>query len=172
MLPNNPKKRKNILMWGLYSLLLLVILLVQTVFLGQFTLAGVHLLLLPIFVSAVAVVTSAEAGGIFGLASGLAWALTGGSDGGTTIVCLTISGILAGYLCDAVLTRHLLSAVLMALLSLIVTCGGVLLVRQYMGSSGVWALRLSLRQIILTMPLSPLMYGAAKFIRKVGPDNG
>lgn len=172
MLPNNPRKRKNLLMWGLYSLLLLVIILLQTVFFGQFTLAGVHLLLLPIFISAVAVVTSAEAGGIFALASGLLWALSGGSDGGVTMVCLTVSGILAGFLCDAVLTRHLLSAVLMALLSLMVTCGGVLLLRLYLSPGGIFALRMSLRQIILTLPLSPPMYWVCKLIRKVGPDNG
>lgn len=172
MLPNNPTKRKNLFMWGLYSLLLVVIILLQTVFFGQFTLAGVHLLLLPLLISAVAVVTSAEAGGIFALASGLLWALSGGSDGGVTMVCLTVSGVLAGYLCDAVLTRHLLSAVLMALLSLAVTCGGVLLLRLYLGSGGIFGLRMSLRQIILTLPLSPLMYWLCKLIRKVGPDNG
>ena len=172
MFPNNPVKRKNLIMWGLYSLLLFAVILIQSVYLGQFTLAGVHFDLLPLLVSAVAVVTGAECGGIFGLCAGFAWALSGGADGGMTIVCLTVSGVAAGYLCDSVLTRRLPTAVLMALMSLIITIGGVLLVRMYMGESGLWGLRLGLRQTVLTLPLSPLLYWAAKYIRKAGPDNG
>lgn len=172
MFSNDPKKRKNLIMWGLYSLLLILVILVQTVFLGQLKPAGVHLTLLPLLVSAVAVLTSAEAGGIFALAAGLLWALSGGSEGGVTMVCLTVSGVVTGFLCDAVLTRHLLSAVLMALLSLVITCGGVLLMQLYLSAGGLFALKLTLRQIILTLPLSPLMYWLCKQLRKVGPDNG
>ena len=172
MFPNNPTKRKNLMMWGLYSLLLLVVILMQSVYLGQFSLARVHFDLLPLLVSAVAVLNGAECGGIFGLCAGLSWALSGGSDGGMTIVGLTVSGVLAGHLCDSVLTRRLPTAVLMALMSLLLTGGSVLMIRTYLGEGGLWGLQLLLRQTILSLPLSPLLYWVAKFIRKAGPENG
>lgn len=168
----NPNARKSLLMWGLYALLLLATLLVQNVYLGRFSIAGVHLSLLPLLACAVGVCTEAGAGGVFALCAGLLWALSGGSDGSITIVCLTVSGLLSGYLCDAVLHRRLLSAVICSLIGLAICCGGVLLVRVFLSSAGLWSLRLTLRQILLTVPLSPIFYGACTLIRKAGPQHG
>ena len=166
---NNPTKRKKLIMWSLYALLLFVVLLLQTVYFSQISIAGVHFDLLPILVSAVAVICGAEAGGIFALCAGLFWALSGGSDGGMTIVGLTVSAVLAGYLCDAVLNRRLLTAVLMALMTLLITSFGVLAVRAYLDGVGSWGIWKCLLQAGMTLPLSPLLYLAAKVIRKAGP---
>ena len=168
----NPNTRKNLLMWGLYALLLFVTLLVQDVFLGKFTLLGIHLTLLPLLTCAAACHTDAGSGGVFGLCAGLLWALGGGADGGATLVCLTASGVLSGYLCDAVLHRRCLTGILCALLSLSVCGFGTLLMQFFLNDAGLWGLRLTLRQILLSLPLSPLFYWAAKIIRKAGPQHG
>lgn len=161
-------QQKNLLMWGLYALYFLAVCLLQSVYLGQFTVADVHIFLIPVAVSSVCVCVGAEYAGTFALAAGLFWALMGGSDGATVLVCLTVSGCLSGYLCDAVFTRRLASAVVMALLSLTVTLVGVALVRAYLDGFGLWTLKLCLRQLIFSVPFAPALYWVAKTIRKAG----
>lgn len=169
MFRNNPEKRKKLNMWSLYAVLLFGVLLVQTVLLSKIAVAGVHFDLLPMLVSAVAVVCGAEKGGIFAIGAGLLWALSGGSDGGMTLACLTVSAVTAGYLCEAVFNRSYFTAVVMALLCHAITAGGVLLLRVYMDGIGIWGLWKVLLQLALSLPLSPVLYWLAAAIRKAGP---
>lgn len=162
------EKRKNILMWGLYALFFLIVLLLQDVLLGKFAIAGVRLLLIPMAVACVAVQTGAEKGGAFALAAGVIWALSGAANGGVSLVALTFCGLGCGYLCDAVFHRRLGAAVLLCLMTQIVTLLAVFFVRSYLEAAGLGSLRLMLRQILLSLPLSPLFYWCCREIRKVG----
>lgn len=169
MLPKKPEDRKSILMWGLFSLLLLLVVLIQTVLLGKLSVFGVHFDLLPLLVCAVAVAFGAEAGGLFALCAGLFWALSGGSDGSILLVCLTLSAVLSGYLCDAVFHRRRTTALLMALMSLLLCGFGTLLVRIFLDGVGLWGVWKVLVRAAISLPLAPVFWWLTDNIRKVGP---
>lgn len=163
------EQKKSLLMWGLYSLLLLAIVLVQTVLLGKIALFGVHFDLLPLLVCAVAVFHGAEAGGMFALAAGLLWALSGGGDGSILLVCLTVCGVLCGYLCDAVLHRRTTTFLILCLLSLLFCGFGTLLVRVFTDGVGLWGIFKVLIRTAISLPLAPGFYYLARAIGKAGP---
>lgn len=169
MFRNNPEKRKKAIMWSLYALLLVGLVLLQTVFLGRISIWGIHLDLLPVLTACVAVCCGAEQGGTFALCAGLLWALSGGSDGGMTTVCLTVSAIGAGYLCDAVLHRNLLTATVMCAMCCLVTFFGIYLVRIYLDGTGLWGAAKCLLQTAVSLVTAPGIYWLARKIRKAGP---
>lgn len=169
MFRNNPEKRKKLHMWSLYALSFAVLFLLQSVLLSRIDIWGVHPDLLPVLTACVAVLCGAESGGIFALCTGLAYALGGGSDGGVTIVTLTVTAVAAGYLCDAVLHRNLLTAMLMCLMTMLVTFFAIYLVRIYLDGAGLWGIPKCLLQTAISLVPAPGIYFLARTIRKAGP---
>ena len=113
------ERYKNALMWALYAALVLFVLVVQTVSFGRPRFFGVKLCFVPVLVACVSMHVGSEAGGVFGMACGLLWALSGADGGALHIVLLAGCGAVCGYLCDRYLVRNLVSALLMSLLCLI-----------------------------------------------------
>ena len=112
------ERYKNALMWALYAALVLFVLVVQTVSFGRPRFFGVKLCFVPVLVACVSMHVGSEAGGVFGMACGLLWALSGADGGALHIVLLAGCGAVCGYLCDRYLVRNLVSALLMSLLCL------------------------------------------------------
>ena len=110
------ERYKNALMWALYAALVLFVLVVQTVSFGRPRFFGVKLCFVPVLVACVSMHVGSEAGGVFGMACGLLWALSGADGGALHIVLLAGCGAVCGYLCDRYLVRSLVSALLMSLL--------------------------------------------------------
>ena len=169
MFRNNPEKRKKLQMWSLYALTFAVIFLLQSVLLCRIDVLGVHVDLLPVLTACVAVLCGAEAGGVFALCASLAHAMGGGSHGGVTVVTLTFTAVAAGYLCDAVLHRNMLTAMLMCAMSLLVTFFSVFLVRIYMDGAGAWGVWKCLLQAAISLAPAPAVFLLVKRIRKAGP---
>jgi len=161
-------KYKNALMWALYALLFLLVMLLQTVVFGRVRFWGAKVSLIPVAVACVAMLNGAENGGAFGLAAGAVWCLSGGDGGGVTLMLLTGCALFCGWLCDRYLTRRLLSALMMSLLSLLVVQGALFAFKYYLGTVSVSALRLLPAQLLVSMLACPLFYWAAWGIRKAG----
>ena len=89
-------------MWAFFALLYLLVMLVQTTLFGRVRLLSVKLNLMPIVITCVGLWAGHEAGGLFGLLTGLVWSWTGAKDGSLAIVSFTLIGIFSGWLCDAV----------------------------------------------------------------------
>lgn len=104
------ERYKKALMWALYALLLLAVAVIQGVIFGRARYFGTKLSLIPVAVACIAMHGGAEDGGVFGLAAGLFWCLSGGDGGGVLIILCTLCALAAGYLCDRYLNRNLLSA--------------------------------------------------------------
>ena len=94
------ERYKNALMWALYAALVLFVLVVQTVSCGRPRCFGGKLCFVPVLVACVSMHVGSEAGGVFGMACGLLWALSGADGGALHIVLLAGCGAVCGYLCD------------------------------------------------------------------------
>ena len=163
-----PQKKKNLIMWALYALYFLLIMLLQNTIFGKFSIAKVHIILIPAAISCVAVFCGAEQGGIFALCASALWALSGIGAGGVWLLAMTVCAVIGGWLCDAFFHRRLASGMIVCFLSLAATLAAVLLVRMYLHGAAAGDFRLYLRQILIPIPLYPILYGLCRLIRKVG----
>ena len=125
------QRSRNLIMWGLYALLFLAVLLVQTVVFGRMRFFGVKLNLMPVVIVCVGLWTGHEAGGLFGLLAALAWFLTGADDGSLSIVSFTLSGILAGWACDNLFRRRLFPCLVLCLAALLAHEGVLFLLKFF-----------------------------------------
>lgn len=159
---------KNALMWVLYSVLFLLLVVLQTVVFGRVRFFDAKLSLIPVCIACVAMHCGAEAGALYGLCCGTFWCFTGVSGGALLIVLLSACGAVIGYLCDRYLVRQFLSALLMSLLALAV-CQTVLFLFQWnLGTIPVSTIRVLPVQIGLSLLACPPVYLCAWAIRKVG----
>ncbi len=162
------ERYKNALMWALYAALVLFVLVVQTVSFGRPRFFGVKLCFVPVLVACVSMHVGSEAGGGFGMACGLLWALSGADGGALHIVLLAGCGAVCGYLCDRYLVRNLVSALLMSLLCLIFCQLVLFFFKCIVTSIGMQGMLPVLAQVGLSLLLCPPVYLAAWAIRKAG----
>lgn len=162
------QRTKNTLMWVLYAVLFLFVLLVQTMVFGRTRFFGVKLNLIPVVIVCVSLWAGHEASGLFGLAAGFLWFLTGADDGSLSIVTFTVCGILASWLCANVFPRRFGSALILCLGALLLHEGVFFLLKYYLEeaafSMALW--------VPVTAGLSvlscPVIYPLAKAIGKAG----
>ncbi len=160
---------RKILKWTLYSLGLLVVVLLNTVVLGNRTFLGAKLSLVPVYVACVACREGHESGSVFALAAGLLWALSGVEDGAMFVLMLPLAAVIAGYFPATYLTRTLLPALPGCLLALVLCEGGVYLQRLYMDAPlPSNALALLGLQIAFSMITAPLFWWLTRWIGKAG----
>ena len=162
-------RQKRVLRWTIYGALLFVTMLVQTVILQQVRPYGLVPPLTPVALVCIAMRESPEHAALCALLTGLFWCLAGGDCGSLAIVTLTAVGALAALACGAWLNRNLLSGLLLCLLGLLITEGGVFLVHLYLGSVAAGAFFTTLMPSLgLSLLTGPIYYGLAAAIAKVG----
>ena len=162
------EKKQNIKMWALYAVFFLLVRLLQDGILTKLPVAGAVLYPLPMAAVCVGIWTGAEKGGLFALLLGLFCAQESGVYGGVFLFSLVLCATVGGWLCEAVFNRRVLAAVLLCGLSLAFCLGTEFLVRAWLLGAHVGQLRIALRQLILTLPLAPVLYLLCRRIRKVG----
>lgn len=158
----------SIVKWTLYSLLFLLALLLQTsVSAGSapyFPLACV-----PVTIALVAMQEGAEKGGLFALLTSLVWCLSGVSYGSLQIVTLTVAAVCSGALCERILTRRLLPAILISLAALVFNEGLCFLLRCYLATAELpQFLTVTLPNIAASAPVILPTYLITRLIGKVG----
>ena len=162
------QRYKTILMWVLYALLFLAVMLIQTVVFGHTRFGGVKVDLLPVAVACIGLWTGHEAGGLFGLIAGLVWACTGADDGSLAVVSYTLTGILAGWLCDSVFSRRLVPALFLSLGACLLHQMALFLLKFYLESAEPAMVLWVPMTAGLSVLAAPVLYLLAKAIGKAG----
>ena len=162
------QKYRNYIMWALYAALFLLVMLVQTTLFGRVRFFGVKLSLMPIVLVCVTMRTGHEAGGLFGLLTGLFWFALGTDDGTMAIVSFTVIGILAGWLCDNVFPRRFFPALFLSLGALLLHEGGLFLVKFYLGSATADLAKWVPITAGLSLAACPVIHLLSKMVGKVG----
>ena len=160
--------KRTILMWALYALFFLTVLLLQDAVLSKYSLRGARPVLVPLAAFCTALHTDAEKGGLFGLITGVFWALTGAADGGLMIFFMTFGSVLCGYLCSAYFHPRVLPAVVLSMLSLALCLLSGGLSRVYIEGLCLRSLAPVGLQLLMALPAAPLMHWCCKAIRKAG----
>ena len=160
-------KQKKPLTWLYYALLTLLCLLVENTVLSRLPIFGVQIVLIPSLVALVGACRGTEEGGAFGLCVGLFWAFSGiGSP--AVILFLTLSGLFGGYLCDALLTRRLSSALLACVAALFGTLTFTAILYAYLHGGSVRMIAAAMWQALVSLPAAAALYFPVAVIGKVG----
>lgn len=165
------KQYRRVLMWVLYGLLFLLVMLLQTTVFGRVRFFGVKLNLIPVTIVCIAMGVGHEAGGLFGLIAAFCWYAAGAEDGSAAMITFTLTGILAGYLCDSYLQPRLLPTLSLSLGALLLHEGALFCLRFYLGSAELSLIRWIFLTAVLSLPVCPVLYLLAKSIRKVGGNS-
>lgn len=162
------KTYRNALMWALYALLFLAVMVIQTAVFGRHRFWGAKISMIPVAVACIAMHVGHEPGAVFALAASLLWYWTGADGGSAGIVTLTVTGIAAGYLCDAVYARRLFPALCLSVGAVLFHEGVLFLVKYYLNEAelGLWCWLPV--QAGLALPAGLLIFLLAKAIRRVG----
>lgn len=163
----------RLLKWTLYSLCFLVLLLTETVLLGDVHPLGLRLHLLPIYLICVSVKEGAERGGLFALLASLFYCLSGADFGSVGIAVLTALSVFSALACTHFLNNRLLPCLLCCFLSQLcsesVTFLFHLLFRSMEASRYFSVL---LPGVLLSMLTAPLLYVLVKAISRIGGKYG
>lgn len=162
------EKYQNALMWALYAVLFLLAAVIQTVIFGHPRFLSVKMAVLPVAVACVAMHNGAENGALFGLFCGLFWCFAGADGGALHIPTLCLAGAFTGYLCDRLLSRNIVSAILMSLLALLLCQSVLFFFKLWLGAAHGRDVLLLLRQMFVSLMACPPCYLAAWAIRKAG----
>ena len=160
-------KQKKPLTWLYYALLTLFCLLMENTVLSRLPIFGVQIVLIPSLVALVGACRGTEEGGAFGLCVGLFWTFAGvGSP--AVILLLTLSGLFSGYLCDALLTRRLFSAMLACAAALFGTLTITAILFSYLHGGSGRMIAASMLQALLSLPAAAALYFPVHVIGKAG----
>lgn len=167
-----PKQWLRILRWTLYSLLLLLVILLQTVVFGNRTLFGTHPDFVPVVIACVCLREGAERGGTFALLGSLFWYLTGAEQGSVCIVTLTVLPVVGSLLCRTLLADRFLPCLLITLVTLFVEQTAMFLLKLFFdGLSGMFFVRKLLPCVAVSLLAQPLVYWLVKRIAKIGASH-
>ncbi len=162
------QRYRTILMWALYAALFLGVMLLQTVVFGRMRFSGIKINLMPMVIACIGLWVGHEAGGFFGLIAGLVWFSIGADDGSLSIVSFTLTGILAGWLCDSLFPRRLLPALGLCLAALALHTLALFFLKYYLDGAAFSMIRWVPATTLWSLPAAPVLYLLAKAVRKAG----
>lgn len=158
--------------WLCYAMALLPVWWLDAYILTRFPVFGITPLLLPVAVTAVAVLEGVSGGAGFGLGTGLLWATAYAGGEGSRALLLTLVGMFVGALARYALARSLVGCMIGsagALVALLTVRGAADLF--FMRASLWQLLRVAVPQLIWSLVWTPLVYGIFyRVYQKVGGD--
>lgn len=164
-----PRQWLRILRWTLYSLLLLLAILLQTVVFGNRTFLGARPDLVPVVIACVCLREGAERGGTFALLGSLFWYLTGAEQGSVCIVTLTVLPVIGSLLCRTMLAERFLPCLLITLVTLFVEQSVMFLLKFFFdGLAGSLFVGELLPCVAVSLLAQPPVYWLVKRIAKIG----
>lgn len=158
--------------WAVYALALLPVWLLDSCILPRFPLFGVTPMLLPLALTAVAVLEGSGAGGGFGLAVGLVWTLSYPLGWGGTVLGMTLAGAAIGGVSQYVLSQSLPGCMLCGA-GLLAVLDGLRIAGALISDRGDLPalLEVAVPECLLSLVWMPFIYLLFRTVyRKVGGD--
>ena len=158
--------------WAVYALALLPVWLLDSCILPRFPLFGITPMLLPLALTAVAVLEGSGAGGGFGLAVGLVWTLSYPLGWGGAVIGMTLAGAAIGSVSQYVLSQSLPGGMLCGA-GLLAVLDGLRIAGALISDRGDLPalLEVAVPECLLSLAWMPLIYLLFRAVyRKVGRD--
>lgn len=163
-------QRRQVLQWALYSLLCLVLLIIQDVIMSRLHISGATTDLVPAAILLITVLSDAYEGSLFVLVASMVYVFSGSSPGPYAIGFLSVIGIAAALLRQSFWRRGFRSNALCAGAALLayelaVFGTGIFLGLTYWGRIGIFLLTW-----VLSFAVMLALYPLVRRIQKIGGE--
>lgn len=165
------KQRRSLLKWSLYTLVLLMLSVIQDVLLCRLSFFGSTTELVPCGIFLICLLEGAQTGSVFCLVASCLYRFSGSTSGNYVIVFLTVLGVMATFLRQSYLQKGFGAAMLctfcaMTVYEMAMFGIGVFLGHTYLGRWSVFLLT-----ALLTMVVAPALYPLLHGICKLGGES-
>lgn len=162
------KQRRSLLKWFLYTLLLLVLSVLQDSIFSRTHLFGATTDLVPCGIFLICILEGAESGSLFALIAATGYLFSGTAPGSYCIVFITVLGVVAsafrqGYLQSGFGAAMLCTGVALLLYEICVFAIGLFLGLTHWGRLGVFCLT-----ALLSLIAAPVIYPIVKRLEAIG----
>ena len=161
-------QQKQVLKWGLYALMLLILSVVQDVVLCRMRLFGGTTDLVPCGIFLICVLEGSHAGSIFSLAAAFIYLLSGSAPGPQVLPLITLAGILVCILRETYLRPGFFAALLCTLLAMAVYEGLVFCFCMLLGYTTPDRALSFLVPAVLSPLAVPVLYPLCRPIMAIG----
>lgn len=158
------KQRRSVLKWTLYSLVLVVLSVVQDVLLSRVRIFGATTDLVSCGVFLVCLLEGMESGSVFALLASLMYLFSGTAPGVYSIVFLTVLAVLVTYLRQSYLQSGFGAAMLCTALGMLLYELATFAIGAFLGLTVFSQIGSYLITALLTMIAAPVIYPVLKAI--------
>ena len=163
------QQRLNILKWFLYSMLLVLLSVLQDVILCRFRFFGATTDLVPFCIFLICVLEGTHRSSVFALVAACLYQFSGGP-GYYCIALIVVLGIFAAYFRQSFLQQSFSAVLLCLTAALLLYEGSVFLAGFITASTTLSRLFLPLLTTLLTLLLCPLLYPLIRGISSIGGE--
>ena len=164
------QQRKSILKWLLYSLVLLVLSVLQDVILCRVRLLGATTELVPCAIFLICILEGSEKGSVFALCAALVYLFSGTAAGVYSVVFITGLSIFAAIFRQSYLQKGFSATMLCTCLSMLLYELLVFAVGLFLGLTFFHRISAFCLTALLSLIVAPLLYPIAKSIGTIGGD--
>lgn len=165
------KQRHTLLKWVLYSLLLLLLSLVQDVVLIRFPVMDATAELMVSGMLVISLLQTPESGGIFTLIGSVLFFFSGSAPGAHSIVLLTFLSVLLNVLRHSLLSRRFRSVFVCAAAGVLIYEAAVFAIGLFLDQTHLARAGVFLTAALLGVATIPFVYPLAFFIGKIGGES-
>lgn len=162
------KQRGAVLKWGLYTLVLLLLSLIQDVLLCNLSIFGATTELVPCAIFLIGILEGSEKGSVFLLVSSALYVFSGTGAGNYCIVFITVFGLLAAMLRQEYLQKGFFVALLCTFGALLVYEIAVFFIGLFFGQTLFARFYIFPLTAVLSMVAFPALYPVCCAIGKIG----
>lgn len=163
-------QRKALLKWLLYSLVLLVLSVLQDVILCRFRLFGATSELVPCAIFLICILEGSEKGSVFALSAALVYLFSGTAAGVYSVVFITMLGIIVAIFRQSYLQKGFGTTMLCACFAMVLYELLVFAVGLFLGLTTVHRLGAFFLTATLSLIAAPPLYPILKSIGTIGGD--
>lgn len=159
----------SILKWFVYSALLLMTIVVQSVIFARTPIFGAKLQIVPVLLCCVCIREGPEQGGLFVLLGSLFYSLSGVDFGSIMILLLTFCCVFSAVLCSSLLVNRFYTAAICCFLTNLLNEGLIFPFKIFLSDiapANFW--RVLLPGAALSLLAFPVLYPLVKAISRIG----
>ena len=164
------KQTRALLRWLLFSVVCLVVLLVQDVLMSRFRMFGATTDLVPAVIFAICILQGGESGCIFALLSSAIYQFSGSAPGAYCIVLITFIAVLAAIFRQGYLRKGLSALIICAALAITLYEMSVFGIEVFLGSTSADRVGRFLLTALYTLLPIPVLYPILTSIGKIGGE--
>lgn len=164
------KQRRSLLKWGLYTLVLVLLSVLQDVILSRYTLFGANTDLVPCGIFLICILEGMESGSVFCLVASLVYLFSGTAAGPYCVVFITFLGVWAAFIRQSYLQKGFGAATLCTGACVLIYELLVFVFVLFLGLTTLNRVGVFLITGVVSALAAPLLYPAVHFIGTIGGE--